>query len=885
MKKTLLFIAMVFTIAQAEAQKAAAWSKVGIEKATTERVRETPYALNQQFYQLDLATMRNTLSQAADRFSGLPGVEVLIPNAEGQMEKFLVWENSNFEPALQAQFPEIRAYVGKGVNDKTATISFSVAPTGIQTMVLRGDKGSEFIEPFTKDRSVYVFFDSKSRVRGSLPLVCTTEDVQLSHELNHISEAARANNGVMKTMRLALSCTGEYAQYFGGTVTAAVTAMNATMTRVNGIFERDLALRLNIIANNTLVVYTNPATDPYSPANQMQNWNSQLQTTLTNVIGEANYDIGHLFGASGGGGNAGCIGCVCGNGKGSAITSPADNIPMGDTFDIDYVAHEFGHQLGANHTFSHSSENNAVNVEPGSGSTIMAYAGITGATDVQANSDDYFVYRSIVQIQNNLASKTCPVTTTMVNQTPIVDAGLDYTIPIGTAFILTGTGTDPNGDALTFCWEQNDDATTVGAAASYPSGTKTQGPNFRSRQPLTVPVRYMPSYQTVLNGATSNTWEVVSTVARTLNFVLTARDNFPGGGQTQTDAMIVSVNGSAGPFAVTSQNVAGISWTQGTTQTITWSVNNTATLQGSANVKILLSTDNGLTWPITLAASTPNDGSETITVPNVAAPNCRIWIQPVGNIYYAINSKPFAIGYTVSTSCATYNNNTSFAIPDGLAANTSGPIATSTINVPATGSISDVNVGLNVSHTYVNDIVLGVVHPDGTQVLAWNRACGSQDNFNITLNDGSPAFACANNMTGTYNPSQPLSAFNGKPANGTWTLRASDWWNEDTGTVNSWSLEVCVQVATLASAQTGLTDFAVYPNPNNGNFNIQFESTSSSGVKVMVHDMRGRLVFDRNFANQATFNQNIQLNNVQSGMYLLTVADGDRKEVRKIVIE
>ena len=87
----------------------------------------------------------------------------------------------------------------------------------------------------------------------------------------------------------------------------------------------------------------------------LSNWNAQLQSTLTSIIGEANYDIGHMFGASGGGGNAGCIGCVCVNGsKGSGITSPADGIPQGDNFDIDYVVHEVGHQLGANHTFSMS---------------------------------------------------------------------------------------------------------------------------------------------------------------------------------------------------------------------------------------------------------------------------------------------------------------------------------------------------------------------------------------------------------------------------------------------------------------------------------------------------------------------------------------------------
>ena len=203
--------------------------------------------------------------------------------------------------------------------------------------------------------------------------------------------------GQVKTMRLAQSCNGEYSNFFGATSSAQVSlvlaAFNATLTRSNGVYEKDLALHLNLIANTTSVIYYNPATDPYTT---LSSWNQQLQTTLTNVIGNANYDIGHMFGASGGGGNAGCIGCVCvaptGTvplGKGSGITSPADGIPQGDNFDIDYVVHEVGHQLGANHTFSFSIEGTGVNKEVGSGITIMGYAGITNQ-DAAPHSIDIF---------------------------------------------------------------------------------------------------------------------------------------------------------------------------------------------------------------------------------------------------------------------------------------------------------------------------------------------------------------------------------------------------------------------------------------------------------------------------------------------------------------
>jgi hypothetical protein len=228
----------------------------------------------------------------------------------------------------------------------------------------------------------------QTRIIGQLPFSCGTQDVALSQELSgSITSQNRASNQVYKTMRLALSCTGEYGAYFGG-VSQAIAAMNATMTRCNGVFERDLAVKLLMIDNNDVVVYTNASTDPYSGAATGSNgaWNTELMNNLHNTLGDDAFDIGHLFGASGGGGNAGCIGCVCtnvlstGGGsnsyKGAGFTSPADGVPQGDTFDIDYVAHEMGHQMGANHTFSHTNENNSVNVEPGSGTTIMAYAGI-----------------------------------------------------------------------------------------------------------------------------------------------------------------------------------------------------------------------------------------------------------------------------------------------------------------------------------------------------------------------------------------------------------------------------------------------------------------------------------------------------------------------------
>ena len=892
MKKNLLLIVFISSVSLSFSQKNSSWKLLENNKVViSQKIRQTPYSVNQKLVQFNDVQFKQSLANVSQKSSGHTGLVIQLPNINGELEKFQVWESSNFEPALQSQFPEIRSYVGKGITDPLAVLNFSLSPRGIETMVFRANTGTEFIEPYTKDNSVYIIFDSATRIKGKLPFNCNTDDVEINQILsNKLVNSTFSSAQSYKTMRLALSCTGEYGQYFGGTVAGAMAGMNATMTRCNGVFEKDLAVKLLIIANDNLVIYTNPATDPYSPAANMANWNTELQNNLTSVIGAANYDIGHLFGATGGGGNAGCIGCVCVNAsKGSGITSPADAIPEGDTFDIDYVVHEMGHQMGGNHTFTHTAENNTVNVEPGSATTIMGYAGIGGGgTDIQAHSDDYFHYVSIAQIQTNLGTKTCPISTSLAvtNPKPGVSVTPAYTIPVGTAFKLTGTGTGTAGEILTYSWEQNDDATIVGGTSTFPSPTKTDGPNFRSLSPSSSPIRYMPKFSDVLAGNLVNTWETVSTVARSLSFVFTVRDNVLGGGQTNSAITNITVVDAGGAFAITSPNTANVSWNLGSTQTITWNIaGTTGSGINTSNVNILFSTDGGATFPTVLASNTANDGTETVTLPNTASTTCRILIEPVGNIYYAV-SKNIALGYAITTVCNTYTNSSQLVIPDGTGTSTPGATVSNSINVPITGIISNVIIGLNVTHTYPQDLVIAISNPaNTTQVPVWNRACGGNDNFNITLSDGSPAFTCVANMTGTFSPSSPLSALSGGQANGTWSLSATDYAAVDTGSVNSWSLQVCTDTFTLSTPTIGFTDFAIYPNPNKGNFNIQFSNSMSNEIKVNVYDMRGRVIFENKYSNQATFNENIQLDNAQSGIYLVSITDGSQKIVKRIVIE
>ncbi|HMX37484.1 MAG TPA: zinc-dependent metalloprotease family protein, partial [Ferruginibacter sp.] len=463
-----------------------------------------------KLFNLNAAAFRQQLFSVVD-VQGRRSAVITLPNAAGSLETFEVFEASNFEPALQARYPNIRAYSGRGITDKQASLKLSISPQGIQSMVFRAGKENEFIEPYSQDRTVYAVYSSH-RDKGKLAWTCSTQEQQYAEQLKAqvpVSGASGTSAGTLKTMRLAQSCNGEYANWFGATSSAqeglVLAAFNATLTRCNGVFEKDLALHLNLIANTNAVIYYNPATDPYST--NLSQWNLQLQQTLTSVIGSANYDIGHMFGASGGGGNAGCIGCVCVNpatstslAKGAGITSPADGIPQGDNFDIDYVAHEIGHQLGANHTFSMSLEGTGQNKEVGSGITIMGYAGIT-SQDVAPHSIDIFHATSIAQIQANLATKTCPVSTSITanNSIPVVSPVSNYTIPISTPFALTATATDADGDPLTYCWEQNDNSTTSGTG-SVASPTKTTGPNWLSFSPTSSGTRTFPKLSTILSG-------------------------------------------------------------------------------------------------------------------------------------------------------------------------------------------------------------------------------------------------------------------------------------------------------------------------------------------------------------------------------------------------
>lgn len=613
---------------------------------------------NSVYYKLDIDNIRLKLISAKKISEKSNAVIIEIPTEAGTMEKFAVHSFPVLDEALEAKY-HLGSYVGTGIDDPSKFIRFSVAPNDFQSMVISKGK-YEFIESASKDKKIY-YLHSKSN-KDAKSFICGTKESPASIErlqqlMSKTENTSRSGNKKFFTIKLAIAVTGEYTAYFGGTA-GALSAINATMSRVDGVFEQELNCHLNVI-NAPQLIFTDATTDPFSDATKLYNWNYELLTTLHDGyygVTDADFDIGHLFGASGGGGNAGCVGCIGSNDtsyntyssngtsykypnnyKGSAYTSPADNIPAGDTFDIDYVAHEMGHQLGDNHTFS-KREGSGYEVEPGSGSTIMAYAGITGATtDVQKHSDPYFHSVSIDQVQATLLSAAVGVQTAITNNPPVVTAfPRTYTVPLETAFVLTATATDPENNPLTYCWEEVDPSATSSYSTMTNIGTSTtKGASFRSFSPVASPTRYFPKLSTVLSGAVRNDsdFEATSSVARTSNFRVTVRDNVAGGqAQTAYQEQTVVI-GSAAAFTVNSGS--GVA---GSAVTIKWIVSGTtASPYNVADVKIDYTNDNGATWNV-LTASTPNNGTASVIFPSsLGASSPYVRVSAIGNVFYAVN--------------------------------------------------------------------------------------------------------------------------------------------------------------------------------------------------------------------------------------------------------
>lgn len=736
MTKKLLFLTLILFASNVFSQNN--WKKINENDLRLyPKMDRASFPTEFHLFQLDFENIKSQLSQAPLDVSGINSAVILeFPNADGSLSSYKMYEAPVMEKGLMDKYPNIKSYIGKGIDNKRATIRISTTIFGLHVMKHAPNESTTYIDTYTKDLNHYIVY-SKNNISPSKNFHCGVEDPTTEEIEENVKQFGKLKitDSKFRTYRMAMACTIEYAAFHvnqaglsGGTLAqkkeAVLAAMNVTVTRLNSVYEIDLSLRMVLVANNDLVIFID--SDNFSNTNASTLIN-QSQTEIDNIIGNTNYDIGHTV-STGGGGLAQKPSVCISTGKARGITGSGS--PVGDPFDIDYVAHEVGHQFNGNHT-----QNNACNRasaaarEPGSASTIMGYAGIC-APNVQNNSDAYFHAYSLQEMRSHvLGNGNCAAFINNNNTAPTVNAGLDYTIPYGTPFILKGTATDSQS-TLTYCWEQNDNATST----QPPVVTSTGGPNFRSLTPSSSPNRYMPEFQEVLNNNLTPTWEVIPNVARTMNFRLTVRDNASvNGGQANFDDNVVTF-ANTGPFNVTSPVNFNTVFTGGSTQNITWNVaGTTANNINTANVNILYSTDNGATFPYTLIVNSPNDGSENVVIPNVLSNNCRIMIEPVGNIYYALSK-------------------------------------------------------------------------------------------NIVVN-------------------------------------------------------------TLNNEQFSLNSFNIYPNPNKGNFNVSFESNTQNEIKIELHDLRGRKIYENKFQNTGTINLNIDLGNIQTGMYLVSVIDGNSNKVQKIIIE
>jgi hypothetical protein len=596
----------------------------------------------------DFAKLKSVLATAPMEFTpqgDANPIEFPIPRPDGTFGWFAIVEAPVMQPGLAATFPDIKTYRGQGLDDPAANVRLDFTPNGFRASVL-SPEGSYYVDPFSRGDIEYYVSYFINDLRPGAPFVCHTPDPTEPHDHDpDDGYGDRVSGATLRTFTLAVAATGEFTSYYGGSQTNAQAAIVSGVNRINQIWENECAIRFELVNNNQNIVYTNASTDPYTGTdlNAMLNEN---QTNINAVIGSANYDIGHVVTGVNLGGLA-QLSVVCGSSKARGGTGLS--APTGDYFWISYMSHELGHQFSATHTFNSNTSPCSTNrsagtaYEPGGGTTIMSYAGVCAADNLQGQSNPYFHTASHDQIMSHANSRTCDTETATGNSVPTANAGIDRTIPLGTLFTVTGTASDANGDALTYCWEQLDAgaAQTLIEMQTTDNGTS---PIFRSWPANANGItRTFPRYSDVLYN-TVPAGERYPGAARTMDLRFTVRDNRSGGGGVISDTMIVNVRADSGPFVLTFPSALGLNWTSGTQQTITWDVaNTTASPVSAANVNILLSTDGGYTFPVVLASNTPNDGSQVITVPAVLSAACRVRIEPTNNIFFDISNYNFEI--------------------------------------------------------------------------------------------------------------------------------------------------------------------------------------------------------------------------------------------------
>lgn len=701
---------------------------------------------NTRVFSLNRALLNDIFSQAPLEFTDAARqtqVILEIPTPEGGTARFRIEESPMLAPHIAAQHPTWKQFSGQGIDDPTATARFDVNINGFHGYVI-GAGGTFLIDPYSlADQSNYVVY-YKGTVgnseRGNFSCQVPGRHNEETEFFAPFTPNAFNNGTTLRNYRLALSATKEYTAFFrqaGDTdaqaQTRAFAAMTTTVNRINLVYRRDLATIFTLVSD-TRTVFTTANDGGFPDASNSDVANLSLARNaivLNNTYTLNGYDIGHALSRTGNPNGLALSPSLCSNDDfpNGTPNSPAKAqgftgapTPQGDGFDVDYVAHEFGHQFGMSHTFNNDADGSCTTratdsaYEPASGITIMGYGGICAPRNLAANSIEYFNLRSFDQSLTYLTSTDqntpgCGTKTATNNTLPIVNTVAAYNIPRLTPFTLTATATDGDGDALTYLWEEFDlgAATRNGGATDTDADGNTARPIFRAYNATTSPSRTFPSLNYILDttnnipagsnqpqltytgtlpnapttGSTNGyvcaanetcvRGEQLPTIGRTMNFRVTVRDNRAGGGGVADALSAVTIAPNTGPFQVTAQNTRsalapGATWQAGTTQTVTWDVAGTDAAPISvANVRILLSTDGGQTFPITLLASTPNNGTATITVPNNLTTTARIKVEAVGNIFFDINNVNFAITAAPTAAGVTVSGRVLSSLGRGIA--------------------------------------------------------------------------------------------------------------------------------------------------------------------------------------------------------------------------
>ncbi|KAG1661930.1 hypothetical protein GQR58_021206 [Nymphon striatum] len=523
--------------------------------------------------------------------------KLLLPLPDGSEVEVVATETSVLTTELAQQFPDIKTWKVVGVDSKiSGRIDFTAL--GFHGMLMMPNGDTVFIEPD----------DNKNNERQTSS---SARYLSFSKHANHdhFGKDFQCGQADLITYRLAVATTGEYTQYHGGSRTAGLSAVTTTINRVNEIYERDLSVTFQLVPQQLDLIYTDPVSDPYSnnDVNALIEQNI-VNLNNTNVLGSSNYDIGHVFGSGNVGGLA-FVGSTCNSSFKAGGATGATN-PIGDGFSLDYVAHEIGHQMGAQHTFNSLCGERGVGtaVEPGSGSTIMSYAGLCGANNLQNEVDAQFHIVSILEMDNFSRQgdgASCGSSTTVVNENPIVSAGEDFVVPART----------PVGDASDVDVDTGNNAL------------------FRSRALSESNLRFIPQLSDIFNGEAA-AGEHLPVTNRDMELRATVRD---GKGGVENDAVIMTVHDTGSAFEVTSHTSTN-TYGQGDQTTVRWNVAGTSSSPISCqSVDIGLITLEGTGIDIT---TTSNDGSEEVTIPAnaPALDNARFIVSCATSQFFSISS-------------------------------------------------------------------------------------------------------------------------------------------------------------------------------------------------------------------------------------------------------